>query len=68
MAARANEIPFFLKARTPKELRALMIKTNVKNFMTIQYFDIQFAQGSWWAWFYLPFDKYREDNDVTEST
>ncbi len=64
MSARASEIPFFIKARTPKELQTLMIKTNIKNHTTIQYFDIQYVEGSWYAWFYLALDTYKVIEDV----
>jgi hypothetical protein len=47
-----KQLPFFIKARSPQGLRRLMIKTNAKHGYTFHYFDIQFANGSWYAWFY----------------
>ena len=37
-------------------LRRAMVIENGKRLMTLKYFDIQFAKGKWYAWYYLPFD------------
>lgn len=58
--ANRNELPNFLMARNPKELRALMFKNSLRLAMTVQYFDIQFAQGKWFAWYFEPLEKSRE--------
>lgn len=54
MTARAGEIPSFIKALTPRGLRLSMLRNNTKHGVTFQYFDIQFVEGKWIAWFYLP--------------
>lgn len=44
-------IPSFLKAKSPEILRGLMLRNNAKYGIMFKYYDIQFAQGYWWAWF-----------------
>lgn len=53
-STRPNNIPSFIAASKPRALRRSMLKTNAKYGMTINYFDIQFVDGKWYAWFYLP--------------
>ena len=52
--AQVNQLPNYLKAKTPRGLRLLCIKNNAKLSSTIQYFDIQFVKGYWYAWYYEP--------------
>lgn len=52
--ATVNQIPNFVKAKTPRGLRLLMLKNNAKLSATVQYFDIAFVKGHWFAWFYEP--------------
>lgn len=52
--AKVNELPNFIKAKTPRGLRLLMIRNNVRLKATVQYFDVQFVKGAWFAWFYEP--------------
>jgi hypothetical protein len=59
-----NEIPNFIKARNPKGLRAEMLKNNHRLAMTIQYFDIQFVNKVWFAWYYEPLRKSQEIKDL----
>jgi hypothetical protein len=46
-------IPVYLKARTADDLMLAMAKNNRKHGMTFRYFDIQYTQDRWFAWFYL---------------
>ena len=46
-----SHIPNVLKASTTEELRRLMLQTNTKHKAYLRYFDIQFAQGKWHAWY-----------------
>jgi hypothetical protein len=62
--AQKNELPNFIKARDPKELRALMLANSIRLSMTVQYFDMQFAQGKWWAWYYEPLFKSSEVKEL----
>lgn len=54
MSAPGNSfnIPHFLKARSPDGLRALMLENNNKRGCEFQYYQIVFADGFWYAWFY----------------
>ena len=54
----SKTIPNFIKARTPRGLRLLMIKNNARRYARFDYFNIQFSKGSWYAWYY--------DNEITE--
>jgi hypothetical protein len=60
-----RQIPFFIRARSPMGLRRSMIMNNAKHGLTFHYFDIQFVQGSWYAWFYKSLDKL-DSQDVEE--
>lgn len=44
-------IPNFITAQSPMGLRRLMLSNNVKNGKEYVYFDIQFANGKWFAWY-----------------
>ena len=48
-----RDLPNFIQAQSPRGLRLLMLKTNIKHGITIRFFDIQFANGKWFAWFYI---------------
>lgn len=52
MSARSTLIPDFIKARSPAGLRRLMFQNNLKDGKQYNYFSIQFASGSWVAWYY----------------
>ena len=54
--ANKRELPNFIKARNPKRLRALMLKNNIRLASTVNYFDIQFINNEWYAWFYERID------------
>lgn len=49
--AKLNRIPNVLIARNLKKLRALMLINNLKHTTEFDYFDIQFAEGQWHAFF-----------------
>lgn len=51
--ARALELRNYIKAKSPMGLRRLMLRENAKHGLTIQYDNIQFVKGSWYAWYYL---------------
>lgn len=51
--SKLTRIPSFISARSPIALRRLMLANNMKYGGEVRYFDIQFASGKWWAWFYL---------------
>ena len=43
--------PYFLSAKSPQQLRLLMLANNKKHSRKFHYFDFTFAQGKWWCWF-----------------
>lgn len=43
--------PFFLRAKTPEDLRKLMLLNNRRHSRKFHYFDFQFVKGSWYCWF-----------------
>lgn len=51
--ARLDYIPSFLTAASPIGLRRLMLENNQKHKKMIKYFDIQFVNGKWYAWYYI---------------
>ena len=48
-----SHIPNFIKAKSPMRLRRLMLLNNVKHKGFVNYFDIQFSQGFWYAWYFV---------------
>jgi hypothetical protein len=44
--------PTFIKAKTPVSLRELMLELIVTTGLDIKFFDIQFSNGYWFAWYY----------------
>ena len=50
---RATRVPLFLKARTKDLLIKEMLKNNVKNNVSFDYFDIQKDGKNWIAWFFV---------------
>lgn len=52
-----TRIPSYISARSPLALRRLMLANNLRQGGEVHYFDIQFAQGKWWAWFFIEVDK-----------
>jgi hypothetical protein len=55
-------IPNFLTAGTPQGLRRKMLLNNLKNAKQFNYFDIQFANGKWFVWY---FERENIDNLLT---
>lgn len=49
---KAHLVPHFIKAKTADLLRQSMLENNLLEKSEIKYFDIQFADGYWYAWFY----------------
>lgn len=58
--AQSSDIPNFLRARSPQGLRRAMIRNNAKLGMFIKYFDIQFVNGEWFAWYFVEIDPNEE--------
>ena len=51
-------IPVYIKAKTADDLMFEMAKTNRKHGANLRYFDVQYAKGQWYAWYYLESSKY----------
>ena len=67
--AKPKELPNYIEARNPKELRALCIQNNIRLKMTVQYFDFQKAGNKWYCFYYEPFhqsEEYRILNGTKE--
>jgi len=67
--ARANLVPNFIRAKSPLQLRGLMLENNIKSGLQITYQDINLASdGYWYAWFYEEFNLYTQikNKKVTE--
>jgi hypothetical protein len=56
MSVKPTEIPSFIFASTPLGLKKKMLKNNLKYGYFLQYFDISFVNGRWYAWFYVDVD------------
>lgn len=50
--ANAKLIPQYVSARSPQGLRRAMIMLNAKSGAWHKFFDIQYVDGRWFAWFY----------------
>ena len=46
-------VPVYISARNPDELMFAMAKNNRKQGLSLRYFDIQYANGLWFAWYYI---------------
>lgn len=53
MARSPNEIPNFVRASTPEQLKKEMLKINHKLGYQNKYFDFQFVNGNWYCWYYF---------------
>lgn len=51
-AGNSFNIPHFLKAKTPDLLQKSMLELNMLQGKEYKYFDITFAQGYWFAFYY----------------
>jgi hypothetical protein len=58
--AKATLVPMYLKASTPDLLRESMLLNNLTLKKEIKYQDIQFVDGSWYAWFYEEVDVFKK--------
>jgi len=47
----SNRIPNYLSSASPNGLRRLMLMLSAKLGYEIKYFDIQFSNGKWFAWY-----------------
>lgn len=55
LEARLDKIPNYIKAKSPQGLRRLMLANNVRHATEFRY-SIIFANGEWYAWYYLTTD------------
>lgn len=66
-----NDIPQFLSAGSPRGLRRLMFRNNLKHKGFVKYFDIQWVPGDkrWYAWFFVTekAQEVLEDVNATET-
>lgn len=53
-----GRIPKFIIASSPKGLQRIMLLTQTKLGYGVQFFDIQFVQKNWIAWYY-------DNDDIT---
>jgi hypothetical protein len=44
-------VPNFIKAASPKGLRRFMLQAQIKDKTQYLFFDIQFNNGYWFAWY-----------------
>lgn len=64
-----TSIPHYIVAASPKELRRLMFKNNLKHGLVFKYFDIQQTQdGNWICWYFhdLEFNSLIKDDIVKD--
>jgi hypothetical protein len=65
-----KEVPMFIKASSPEGLRRKMEQNNARMGIANHYFDIQFANGVWYSWFYVDnmkkFNIKENDNDISK--
>jgi hypothetical protein len=54
--ASTEDIPNYLVARNARALRVAMLRNNARHGTMFKYFDIQFADGKWYAWFFFRID------------
>lgn len=46
-----SDVPNFVSAESPQGLRRAMLKNNLKLKAFVNYSNIQFANGRWFAWY-----------------
>lgn len=70
MAVGANVVPHFVKARTPEMLIRKMLALQSRRGTHIPFFDIQRADGNWYAWYNKEMTsmviKKEEDNGISK--
>lgn len=52
-----SEVPNFLKSSSATSLRRMMLKECSRFGGSVSFFDIQFAQGFWFAWYYVSYSE-----------
>lgn len=50
-------VPHYVRAKTPDALTKAMLANNMKLKAHVGYFDIQYANGYWYAWFIIDIEK-----------
>jgi len=63
MEGNANHPPSYIEADSKDELRLVMLANNRRHNRRFSYFDIQFAEGKWVAWFEISI----QDKEVKEA-
>jgi hypothetical protein len=51
------DVPHYVRAKSPEGLIRAMLANNVKLKAYVGYFDIQFVNGFWYAWFTVDIEK-----------
>ena len=46
------KIPNFIQEKTPLKLQQAMLNLNASKGKEYKYFDIQYVNGVWYAWYY----------------
>jgi hypothetical protein len=64
--SRSSFLPNYLRARSPQGLRRLMLLNNIKRGLQVSYFNIQFVNGYWFAWYNIEVD-FNENFKETKS-
>lgn len=61
-----DTIPNYLKAQSPRRLRQLMLRNNVKHRGFVEYQDIQWveSEGMWYAWYNVRIEETDEVNQI----
>lgn len=54
------DVPHYVRAKTPDALIKAMLLNNTKLKAYVGYFDIQFVNGYWYAWFTIDIEKMLE--------
>lgn len=54
-------VPVYITAKSADDLLTVMAKNNMKYGMNFRYFDIQFVENKWFAWYYLDKTKVMKD-------
>lgn len=64
-----NTIPNYVTARTPQGLRRAMLRVNMRLKAFASFYDIQFVNGRWYAWYWEDVDPARQpESEVTDGT
>jgi hypothetical protein len=57
-SAGIDTVPQFIKAKSPRRLRQLMLRNNTKHKGFVRYQDIQWIESEqvWYAWYYVNYE------------